>query len=279
MSSFSVKQIYGEVVGKGVGNLMTNFASDPAKLVGILNDSSKNSTLHTVSSEGSINIGLAPSFGTLKANIKELDDALVGIVAISTKEIQKLPPSDRTFEKIRATLLQNAAIEPHGDHYQAYDTFTKASNDAFRFDGSPDSGIVADVLNFFRKLINDSDVLNSLNFDKNVVARMVAESGATVRNFETFFSANEHEEKTVLEVAVLRYPDLDHPYLKLYRVKLKAIRDCKRVLFAENNRNSIQGEVDIQKFKPRQSVWASISQPVRDKARASVVAMIEELEF
>ncbi|KAK6336191.1 hypothetical protein TWF696_001754 [Orbilia brochopaga] len=268
-ATLNAKKIFGDVVSKGVGNLMIDYTKDPAKL--------------TTSTENSINIALAPSFGKLREDVKKLDDALVGIVAISTKEIEKLAPIDRTFEKMRSILLQNPAIEAWVDEtgntgdYHATDALIKSSTNDFKFDGSPDSAIVEEALTFMSKLIKDPDVVDSLKFDKKAMANIVAQSGATVRNFETFFSASEYEEKNVLEVGVLRYPDLDNPFVKLYRVKFSAVRDCKRIIWHETNKNYLKGEVDIQKFKPRDSTWANVTKDLRQKAVASVIAMLDDL--
>ncbi len=44
-------------------------------------------------------------------------------------------------------------------------------------------------------------------FDINVLAEIVATTGAAIDSFLTFFVKFEHHEKTVVDIGVLRYPD------------------------------------------------------------------------
>lgn len=59
------------------------------------------------------------------------------------------------------------------------------------------------------------DVLAATKIDINVLGRIVASSGATIDSFESFFAKHEHHEQTMLDIGILRYPDIDHPYFKV----------------------------------------------------------------
>lgn len=63
--------------------------------------------------------------------------------------------------------------------------------------------------------MSDPDVLNSTKIDINVLAKIVAQTGATVDSFESFFAKEEHHEQTLVDIGVLRFPDIDHPYFKV----------------------------------------------------------------
>ncbi|KAK6530796.1 hypothetical protein TWF281_007633 [Arthrobotrys megalospora] len=280
MVGIDAKKVFGKGVVKGVESLMSDYASNPTKLLVVLNDSSQNSALRMKSTENGVDIGLAPCFGALATDIGNLDERIVGVAAMATKEIERMEHTNRTFEKIRSTLLQNQSIEGwtdrHGvpEHYYATDALFKSSTSDFKSDRSQNSSIVSTFIN---KLINDPDVVNSLQFDNKTLAKIVSETGATVRDFEVNFSASEYEEKTILEVLVLRYPDLNHQYLKLYRVKFTAIRDNRTRLFYEEKRNCLRGEVDIQKFRPRDSIWDMISSEIRHRAVGTLMTMLDDL--
>jgi hypothetical protein len=59
-----------------------------------------------------------------------------------------------------------------------------------------------------------------------------------------FFSALgkiEEHKSHVLDVGILRYPDLDNPYFKVYRIELEARSTCYRGLALERNSNGISG--------------------------------------
>jgi hypothetical protein len=67
---------------------------------------------------------------------------------------------------------------------------------------------------WFKNLIGDEDVINSTKIDINTLGRIVAQSGATIDSFETFFVKEEKHSKTMLDIGVLRYPDMDSPFFK-----------------------------------------------------------------
>jgi len=51
--------------------------------------------------------------------------------------------------------------------------------------------------------------------DINVMANIVAQTGATITGLETLIYKKEHHEKTIVDIGVLRFPDPDHPYFKV----------------------------------------------------------------
>lgn len=75
-------------------------------------------------------------------------------------------------------------------NYHKTDILVKESS-SFKSDGSVDPSIV-----------------DSLKFDKNSIAKVIAQNGATIRDLETWFEVNEYEEKTFLDIGVLRLPRL-----------------------------------------------------------------------
>lgn len=71
------------------------------------------------------------------------------------------------------------------------------------------------VKDWFVSQIVDPDVLQSTKIDVNCMAEIVAQTGATVDSFESFFYKEEEHQKTVVDVGVLRFPDIEHPYFKV----------------------------------------------------------------
>ena len=58
-------------------------------------------------------------------------------------------------------------------------------------------------------------MIKSTKIDIDVLAQIVAQTGATVDSFETFFAKDEHHEQTLVDIGVLRFPDIDHPFFKV----------------------------------------------------------------
>lgn len=103
-------------------------------------DSSRDDYLHT---------SLAPSYGTLtKESVKQMDDALKVMMIGTMKALAKIPPTERSWDKILSTMMQNSLIEPiPGDANQISrtDRVIKSGVNVFKFDGSPDQAIVKEV--------------------------------------------------------------------------------------------------------------------------------------
>ncbi|KDR77777.1 hypothetical protein GALMADRAFT_65750, partial [Galerina marginata CBS 339.88] len=68
---------------------------------------------------------------------------------------------------------------------------------------------------------------------------IVAQTGATVDSFESFFAKTEKHEKTIVDIGVLRFPDQDHPYFQVYRIKIHAWSESERVFFVQEDSNGI----------------------------------------
>ena len=89
------------------------------------------------------------------------------------------------------------------------------------------------------------------------MADIVAQSGATITSFEEFFFRTEEHSKDIIDIGVLRYPDLNRPLFhvsrplvrcncvlmqaQIYRIKLYAWSKSTRVLFHQEDSNGIFG--------------------------------------
>lgn len=71
-------------------------------------------------------------------------------------------------------------------------------------------------------LIRDEDVLAETTIYAEVLGKVVAQAGAAIHDFESASTSDEYQEKTVLDVGVLRFPDLKQPYFKV----LCALKSC-----------------------------------------------------
>ncbi|QGI59999.1 hypothetical protein CEK26_003978 [Fusarium fujikuroi] len=231
-----------------------------------------------VTKQDFLNCALAPSFKKLSsAEIQALDDEMKIMITGLTKQLGKLSPNDRTWDAIVSLCAQSPFLAPLDDGIARTDSLVKNSSSAFKTDGSPDSGIVKEVTAWFKKLIQDEDVLNSTKIDINVLGRIVAQSGATVDSFESFFHKTEEHTKTVIDIGVLRYPDIDNPYFKIYRIKLTAWSKSTRTLAWQEDRNGIQGEFNVRKYKPRSSVINNLTDAAKAGATKQAADILGDL--
>jgi len=221
-----------------------------------------------VTADNSLKCQLAPSFGTLnKDTIKLMDEKLQVMIAGTMKSLEKL--SDKSWEKIVATMKQNEVLVADETEVFNSNKLIKESSSDFDFNGNYDAAIVNEVKSWFVSLIADDDILKATSIDIKVMADIVATTGTIVESLAGLF-AHQYKEKTMIDIGVLRFPDIENPYFKLYRIKLVAWSDSSRLLFHTSDKNGITGEFNSKIFRPRESVISGMRKDLVAKAVASV---------
>ncbi|KAJ6457703.1 hypothetical protein C8R45DRAFT_1110451 [Mycena sanguinolenta] len=211
-----------------------------------------------------LHLGLAPSFGELNSfSIKEMDENLKIMIAATMRALAKVPPQQRSWEKVLEVMMQNPLLVAETSGVSRAEKLVKEETNVFLIDGSPDPNVVE---TWFINLIQDDDVLKSTQIDIKVMASIVAQTGATIDSFPAVFYKNEYHEKTMVDIGVLRFPDIEHPYFKLYRIQLIAWSDSRRILFVQKDANGITGEFNSRIFRPRDSIIKELSESVKKQA-------------
>ena len=124
---------------------------------------------------------------------------------------------------------------------------------------------------WIKDLIGDDDVIANLSFDPKFYARFISATGVALNKLETsdYVSREKHFRK-VVDIGVLRFPDLDHPYFKVYRLSLKAYRDCTHTLVYDWNNSGLIGEYNSRKFGIRDTFIKELKKETREKATKAV---------
>ncbi|KAL7783393.1 hypothetical protein V8C43DRAFT_326364 [Trichoderma afarasin] len=255
--------LYKDVFGKTgeIGDLVQNF--DFSKI----NPTESNSN-------GFLQIDLAPSFGKLnKESLRELDDQLKIMIAGNLKSLGQQP--DKSWDAVLGNMMYNPLLDPRNQVVSRADKF-KGSVNGFKFNGSPDASIVREVQAWFKDLISDDDVLNSTKIDVEVLAKIVAQIGAILDNFEKFFAKDEYHEQALIDIGVLRFPDVDQPYFKVYRIKLAAWSDSSRILIHQEDTSGITGEFNSRVFRPHAYVIQQLNSATFQKAAATADALFDD---
>lgn len=217
---------------------------------------------------------LAASYGLLnKHTLQKMDDKLKVIITATTKAISKL--DDYAWENVVSCMMNNPLLEPiEGAHINRSDKLIKEGFNVFDFDSSPDHVIVKEVHSWFVGLIKDEDILNDTHIDVDVMAKIVGQTGARINHIFALVAKRDYEERDIVDVGILRYPDIEFPYFKLYRIRLIAWSECKRLLMVQKDCNGITGYFNCMKFKPRNEVIASLKEEVFNKAVADAEALL-----
>ncbi|KAF8877749.1 hypothetical protein CPB84DRAFT_1794725 [Gymnopilus junonius] len=213
--------------------------------------------------EDYLHVGLAPAYGELTSKtIKSMDEQLKLMIRLHNGGLLSWDDITSTFES-----REPNTVERYDSPVQRENKFIKPSRlNFFKVDGSPDPVVVREVHTWFTKFIGDSDVLRSTQINIDVLGAIVAQTGATITSFETFFYGHEHHEKRLVDVGVLRFPDFEHPYFQIYRIKLEAWSCCERYIFVQEDSNGINGEYTASTYRPTKSAYDSIIGKRREDA-------------
>ncbi|KAH6557666.1 hypothetical protein KP509_1Z101300 [Ceratopteris richardii] len=243
-------------------------------------------TVHKSTSTGlPFRSSLAVSYGKLLegGNLLKSDKKLQVVIASTTKAIGKLVQGAKEkgksidWSQVVLVMSQNLLLEPYDEVIERRDDFIKGGSSYFRIGENEDAAVVREVKSWFQYLVNDQDILHDTNIDIDLCARIVAATGARIESFPTIFYKENKVEGEVLDIAVLRYPDIDKPFFKIYRIKLTAWAICRRILTTETHSNGITGEFVCRKYKPRESVVKALRADIKEEAAKQAVKQVEEM--
>ncbi|AGE56576.1 hypothetical protein ATCVNEJV2_275R [Acanthocystis turfacea Chlorella virus NE-JV-2] len=237
----------------------------------------KNNVINDVQTKNYITFCLAPSYGKLnKESIKSLDDNLKIMLIGTIKELQTKTdylPAGQTlsWDDVLSVMCNNNFIQPDEDSVPIFvdQTYERESTDDFNFDGGADSSVVQEIKSWVYSVINDDDIINSTSINEDTVVdlcRIVSEKGAHVDSVDDIFAKTQYTERTLVDIGVIRFPDVDHPFLKVYRLCINCHNKCKRILFHEENSSGIRVMLNSRKFIPRKSVIGGMMESIKQKA-------------
>jgi len=227
---------------------------------------------------------VAPSWGKLtKDSIITMDNHLKILLAITFRNIEKFVrdngQDNLSWEKLVELMEQNVIVERKNvKELNVKESKQRDETNWFKFDGSPNEVIRDGVIRWIRESIQDPELLNIIGEEAMLkIANIFAETVAAVDSFLHFFANNETHEYTLLDVGIIRTPDITKPYLQLFRIKIYVKRYDQRVFFVQNDTNTLYLEANTRDYVPREYVMSSISQKVMAKAIEETNKMMEDL--
>lgn len=224
-----------------------------------------------------LHCNLAASLGKLdKESIEKMDEKSLILIATIIKSLEKATSKNFSFETVASIFNQTSLIERVGNaEINKSDKLIKdRGTSAFKFDGSPDAPIVKEVATWFINLLGqDKNIVTDTKIDIQLLADIVAASGAIIDSFEALPYKKEYHEKTVVDVGLLRFPDLENPFVQLYRIQLTVWSDCSGYLLVQEDKSGITGQFNTVKFKPRESVISDL----KEETKAKVIAEAKQI--
>lgn len=206
---------------------------------------------------------IVPSLVRLNKDNRQIDTNLKIMLAMTVIELQKIVGETKVPEwnDIVSIMRQNVLFEKCEDSSRyGIRTYTRDSNDFCKFDGGPDKGTIENIKIWFMKELETIDpelkeltgVLENKVFEK--LASIVASTGSSVNSISTMIRRSEYEEYTLADIGLIRYPSYEKPKAKIFRLKIKSWRNCKRILAFESNKNGLTVEIDSQEYMPREEI-------------------------
>ena len=232
-----------------------------------------------------VHFKVAPSWGELtKDSIITMDEHLKLLLFVTIREINKFidkeGESALTWERLVEIMEQNILFErkPNSVDCNVSNSKTRDETNWFKFNGDADPQIRDEVIRWIRETIQDPELLNVVgNEAMTKIGNIFASSGSAVDSFCHFFGNDDNEEFTLLDVGILRTPDITKPHIQLFRIKIYVKRQDSRILFIQNDTNTISLEANTRDYIPRETVMTNIKAAVLEKAVKEMNKLFEDI--
>ena len=194
--------------------------------------------------------------------VKALDDEMAVACCMAVKDLKEWKEKHGfeylTWDTVESVfnncdyIVKDEASSKRINDIKTYDDFNW-----FKFDGSADENRKREIINWFKDLFNkedEQDVLdNSVIVKKGTLERLASiasETGAAVKDPETFFAATSTRSEKVLEIGVIRFPRKGDPKIKLFRLEIFAFIKSSRILCTQHDQAGFEIEYNSVEFKP-----------------------------
>ncbi|OBZ69940.1 hypothetical protein A0H81_10521 [Grifola frondosa] len=221
---------------------------------------------------------LAPSFGTLDAaSIKNIDEEVKIMLATMHMALAKTPLHERSADKMVEICVNNLPLfemEMDPALYVDRTAYITKPMEFFNFAKHKNMSVINETYAWFTSAVLDADIINSTQIDIGVFSEIMVTMGAVMQCFQHDVKKNEILEKKIVDIGVLRYPDIENPYLKVYRIRLTAWCDTTHVLVGRPP-NGITGTCNMRCFSPILNKIASLQAITIDKLLAEADVMFD----
>ncbi|EJD46472.1 hypothetical protein AURDEDRAFT_123945 [Auricularia subglabra TFB-10046 SS5] len=114
-----------------------------------------------------------------------------------------------------------------------------------------------DVVRWLTRFWSDLDVREGPGKrDINAIREIVAHAGRFLEG--DLIYKKERQTKTVLDIGVLRYPDINCPYIKVYRIELVAWYQSTTVGVYSRDKNGLMATFNLRQYEPDADAIAEI---------------------
>ena len=197
-----------------------------------------------------ISCNLAASYGSQAGKLHDrIDLNLKVLIAGTIKRLSQM--TNLSLDDILDAMMQNVLIELKDPIYKE-ETFRRRNTTVWDL---PDNSQTFHEANIWLKdIIVDDDILKDTGIDFTLISKTVTKTGVPIDDFGSVFRDTKTDKKVMTDTGILRYPDVVHPYFKLYHIKMAVWRKSTRHLFHSRTDSGINAEFYTIKLKFKDSV-------------------------
>lgn len=205
---------------------------------------------------------VTPTYGIMTTDAwKTMNDNLLVAVTAAKNALAKIKGEQRDWDTIVQAFLQCPLLDndPQQSIYRVDDWSTQRTN---WFKQRVEYASVANEVSIWlESLLQDSDVFLARGKRDLDAIMDVAHAGSLLDGIIHTGSGR----RKLLDIGVLRYPDPEHPFIKVYRLQLEAWYESKVVLGHASDRNGIRAEFNLRQFRPRDAVIGLLDKELIDQ--------------
>lgn len=211
-----------------------------------------------------IRFELAASFGRLTSEtIKTMDRELLVMIGGSLPKLKEMNVG--TFDDVIGYMKNIEFLSANENSYtERYDSFNNTEVGIKDFIDR--ENVKFQAVSWYQRLIGNADILSETEIDIDELSHLVTTVGASANSIKTSVFNREGGNQTVVDMAILRFPDFKNPFFLIYNIKLTAWWQTSRLLFFEKARSGMSGLFRSIRFLPNHEFISTSEEELIDKA-------------
>ncbi|XP_029646108.1 uncharacterized protein LOC115219946 isoform X3 [Octopus sinensis] len=209
-----------------------------------------------------IRFELAATFGTLQfESLKTIDDNLKIMVAGAISEMDKL--NKTSWEGLLDSLDRIPYLEMVGERRNFSESvMSKTTTTILDFSsGAIDHKLIYAAEKWLDGIIGKNLMLSELNINITDLAYFLGKGEQiTIKNA---LLGSDIKRKDMMDLAILRFPDVMNPYLSVFMLRFDFLRDSLRLFVIESVVAAIRGRFNYAKYVPNEEYLKQLREDTR----------------
>ncbi|XP_014787421.2 uncharacterized protein LOC106881519 [Octopus bimaculoides] len=206
---------------------------------------------------------LAATFGTLQfESLKMIDNNLKIMVAGAISEMNKL--NKTSWESLLDSLDRIPYLEMVGERTNfTEDEMSRVTTELLDFSsGEVDYMTVFFTELWFDELIQENMILSEMNINITSLAYYLGKGEQiTIKNA---LLGSDIKRKALMDLAILRFPDIMNPYLTVFMLRFDVLRNSLRLFVVEQTIAAIRCRFNVAKYVPNEEYIKQLREDTRE---------------